>query len=243
MDSTPELAIGWILGAALVDSINPCVLGVLIFLIAFLNKIFRSPKRMLLGGFIYTAVVYATYLLLGLGIIKTATNFEVARTFYWAAAAIAIVAGLLEIKDYFWYGRGFSLQIVPGGAQRIKFYTEKLALVENRHPLIGLLSIGLLGIFVVLVELPCTGAPYFAILALIAEGYVAKALPYLLLYNFVFIAPLLIVIAFSYFGTSSETLENWRKQHRGLMRLGIGVFLLILGCYMVWSLQPGFLRF
>ena len=59
------LTIPIIVGAALVDSINPCVFGVLIFLIAFMTKVFKSPKRMLIGGLIYTSVVYLTYFLIG----------------------------------------------------------------------------------------------------------------------------------------------------------------------------------
>lgn len=240
---TPELTLGWILTAALVDSINPCVLGVLIFLIAFLNKVFRSPKRMLIGGLLYTAVVYITYLLLGLGIIKAAANFEMARGFYWFAAIVAIVAGIIEIKDYFWYGKWFTLQMIPGGSSRIKLYTSKIETLQSKHPFFSLILIGFLGFFVVLVELPCTGAPYFAILALIADGYYTKALPYLLLYNLVFIAPLLVVIGLTYFGKSSEIMEKWRKDNRGYMRLGIGIFLLALGFYMIYSLQPSFLGF
>jgi len=89
----------------------------------------------------------------------------------------------------------------------------------------------LLGIFVVLVELPCTGAPYFAILGLLSQGSYAQAIPLLLLYNFIFVLPLLIVIAIAYFGTTSEQLEAWRKKNRAFMRLAVGLFLIALGCY------------
>ena len=235
-----QLTLGIVLGAALVDSINPCVFGVLIFLVAFMSRLFHSARRMLLGGLLYTAVVYVSYLLLGFGILKLVLNTDIAAMFYWLAALIAIVAGLLEIKDYFWYGQGFSLQIIPGGGERIKYYTSKIENLEGRHPILLFATIVLLGIFVVLVELPCTGAPYLAILGLLSRGDLGAAVPLLLLYNLVFILPLLIIIGISYFGTSSETLEAWRKEHRGLMRLGIGLFMLILGLYMIYSLNPIF---
>jgi len=235
-----ELTLGIIIGAALVDSINPCVIGVLIFLIAFMTRLFKSAKRMVLGGLFYTAVVYITYLVLGLGILKITVGIGIATTFYWIAALIAIVAGLLEIKDYFWYGKGFTLQIIPGGAKRLEYYTNAIGKMEQRHPALLFLMLFLLGIFVVLVELPCTGAPYLAVLGLLAQGEYARALPLLLLYNFVFVLPLLVIIGLSYAGVSSERFENWRKKHRGLMRLGIGIFLLALGFYMIYSLNPIF---
>jgi cytochrome c biogenesis protein CcdA len=99
-----------------------------------------------------------------------------------------------------------------------------------------MLATAALGVFVVLVELPCTGAPYFAVLGLLAEGMYDKAVPLLLLYNFIFVLPLLIVIIFAYFGATSERLEALRKEHRGIMRLGIGIFLLALGIYMLMNL-------
>lgn len=235
-----QLTLGIIIVAAVVDSINPCVFGVLIFLIAFMTRLFKSPRRMLLMGLLYSLVVYTTYLLLGFGILKVAINAGIASFFYWMAALIAIFAGLLEIKDYFWYGKGFSLQIIPGGSQRIKFYTRQIEKAEQKHPLALILTTILLGVVVVLVELPCTGAPYLAILGLLSKGAFAAAIPLLLLYNLIFIFPLFIIIGIAYFGTSSEKLESWRKEHRGLMRLGIGILLLSLGFYMLYSLNPVF---
>ena len=235
-----NLTIGIIIGAALVDSINPCVFGVLIFLIAFMNRVFKNRKMMLLGGLLYSLVVYITYLLLGFGILKIAVSIGFASLFYAVAAMIAIAAGLFEIKDYFWYGRGFSLQMIPGGAARIKYYTVKMEKLEKYHPIWLLSAMALLGIFVVLVDLPCTGAPYFAILGLLAQGAYASAVPLLMLYNFIFVLPLLIVIGIAYFGATSEALENWRTKHREVMRLGIGIFLLALGVYMLYTLPPIF---
>ena len=235
-----NLTLGIIISAAAADSINPCVFGVLIFLIAFMLKIFKSPGRMLLGGFLYAAVVYATYLLLGFGIWKLALNPGLAFAFSWIAVIIAILAGLLEIKDYFWYGKGPSLQMFPGGARRIKFYTNKIEGMERRHPAVLFLMTALLGVLVVLVELPCTGAPYLAVLGLLSRGEFATAVPLLLLYNFIFVVPLFIIIGIAYFGTSSDRLEVWRKEHRGFMRLGIGLFLLALGLYMAYTINFGF---
>lgn len=224
-----------IIGAALADSINPCVFGVLIFLLAFMTRVFKSKHRMLLGGILYTLVVYATYLLLGFGILRVAVSTGFSSAFYWIAAIIAIIAGLLEMKDFFAYGRGFTLQMIPGGAKRIKMYTSKIENFNFKHPSVSMFAVALLGVFVVLVELPCTGAPYFAVLALLAQGSYATAVPYLLLYNFVFILPLIVVISIAYLG-KGERLEVWRQKNKGIMRLGIGLFLIALGSYMIYTM-------
>ncbi len=232
-----QLTLGLIVGAALADSINPCVFGVLIFLLAYMTTVFKKNKhKMLIAGLVYVVSVYLTYLILGLGIIAVAQNTGLSTGFYWFAALLAIGAGLLEIKDYFWYGKGLSLQILPGGAERIKHYTSVLKNVETRHPILALGLAFALGVFVVFVELPCTGAPYLAILGLLSSGNLMEGMPLLLLYNFIFILPLFVIIFLVYIGTSSKQMEIWRKDHRGLMRLGIGLFLIAMGIYMLMSI-------
>ena len=200
-----------------------------------MTAVFRNKLRMLVTGLIYVTAVYVTYLLLGLGIFTLAYTAGLAKKFYWFAAVLAIAAGAVEIKDYFWYGKFFSLQMIPGGAARIKRYTAFMAKLEKKRPALGMLIAALLGVVVVFFELPCTGAPYLAILGMLATGQFAAALPLLLLYNFIFVLPLFIIIGLVYFGQTSRHLEKWRKEHRGLMRLGIGLFLVALGSYMIWS--------
>ena len=235
-----DLTLWVIIGAALVDSINPCVFGALIFLIAFMTRVFKSRTKMFFGGLLYTGVVYVTYLFLGFGILKITVGTSFAGIFYLAAASVAIIAGLLEIKDFFWYGKGFSLQMLPGGAERLRYYTEKIARLEKNHTGALMVATAFLGVFVVLIELPCTGAPYFAILGLLAGGNYAAAVPLLLLYNFVFVVPLLAVLLVAYLGVASRTLEGWRKKNREMMRLGIGIFLVALGIWMLGSVPPLF---
>ncbi len=225
-----------LIGAALLDSINPCVFGVLIFLIAFMTKVYKSPHRMLLGGLLYTAVVYVSYLLLGIGFLKFTVSFGFSQAIYWIAAIIAILAGMLEIKDFFWYGKGLSLKMIPGADQRIKYFTAKIEKLNKKNVWLSYAAAGMLGIFVVLVELPCTGAPYLAVLAILGEGNYAQGIPLLLLYNLIFILPLFVIIAISYLGKSSRSLEAWRLKHRGLMRLAVGLFLIGLGTLMIYTI-------
>jgi len=231
-----QLTLGIIISAALLDSINPCVFGVLIFLITYLNSIYKNAKRMLIAGMVYVSVVYVSYLVIGLGILRITTSIGVTTGFYWLAAIVAILAGALEIKDYFWYGKGFSLQMLPGASQRVKVVTQSIGKMEKKHPLASLAVAGFLGFLVVLVELPCTGAPYLAILALLSKGETTQAVPLLLLYNLVFVLPLFFILGLAYFGKSSKSMEKWRKKNRGFMRLAVGLFMIGLGLYMIYSI-------
>ena len=190
---------------------------------------------MLLGGLLYTAVVYLAYFFIGLGFLKFTVSFGFSQVIYWIAAVIAILAGLLEIKDFFWYGKGFSLQMIPGAAKRIKYYTAKIGKLNKKNPSLSYLAAGLIGIFVVLVELPCTGAPYLAIIAILGQGNFVNGIPLLLLYNLIFILPLFVIIGIAYSGKASSKVEAWRQKHKGAMRLAVGLFLIALGAYMIYT--------
>ncbi len=227
-----QLTLPILVGAALLDSINPCVIGVLILLLTVLLRI-KDRRKMLIHGSVYVIGVYATYLLGGLALLSI---FQYIRTipliatyFYIAIGAFIIFAGLLEFKDFFWYGRWFSLQLLPQFVSTIESYVEKT------HA--SLLASFLFGVLVTLVELPCTGAPYLAILTILSNPQFGfpfyLALLYLLLYNLVFVLPLLVIIYLAYTGTKLKKIEKWRRENKGLMRLLIGLFLIGLGVWIV----------
>jgi cytochrome c biogenesis protein CcdA len=206
-------------------------------LIAFMTKVFKSPRRMLIGGAIYTTVVYIVYLLIGVGFLKFTISFGLSVWIYWIAALIAIFAGILEMKDFFWYGKGLTLQMVPGAGEKIKKYTKHITKLHKKNPNLAYLAAGLLGGFVVLVELPCTGAPYLAILAILSQGEFLQGITLLLLYNLIFVLPLFFIIGIAYFGKASKALEAWRQKHKGTMRLVTGIFLIALGLAMIYYIS------
>ena len=143
-----ELTLELVIATALADSINPCVFGVLIFLLAYMLAVFKNKHRMLLAGLVYIAAVYLTYFLLGVGIFTFIRSTGLGVPFYYFAAVIAILAGLVEVKDFFFYGKGFSLQIIPGASQRLKHYTSYLKKMEHTHPMVSLAIAFFLGMFV-----------------------------------------------------------------------------------------------
>ena len=97
-----DINLFFLIGAALVDSINPCAFGVLIFLLAYLSETVKSAKKILVHGLLYIGAVFVTYLIAGLillPIIRKLGAFSVVS--YYVLAGIIFIAGLLEIKDFF----------------------------------------------------------------------------------------------------------------------------------------------
>ncbi len=235
-----QLTVPAIIVGAVIDSINPCAIGVLIFLMAYLLKVFKQKKMLLLGGALYISSVYITYFLAGIGLLAAVQNVTIAYYFYWLATFIAFGAGSFEIKDFMWYGRGFSLQLFPGSAQRLNTWVNKIQDLSRRSPKLALVMTLPIGFGAAAFELPCTGQVYLAILALMRSAAVVDWLPLLLLYNFIFVLPLIIITALMLVGISSRTLEKWRKKNRRYMRLFVGVFLYALGGLLLWYIYNEF---
>ncbi len=216
-----------IIGAAVIDSINPCAFGILIFLLAYLAKTSQKKGKLLLHGLTYIFAVFLTYLIAGLillPLIGSLGNFSV--IFYAVIGVVVILAGLLELKDLIWYGRGPSLALLPGAADRIKMYVNRISG--------NIFSAFTLGVFVALVELPCTGAVYLAILSMMSLAGVSGATVFwLVAYNIIFVLPLIVILFAFYKGVSGERLEELRKKHRKLMRGAIGTLLILLGAWMI----------
>ncbi len=215
------------MGAAIIDSINPCAFGVLIFLLAYLIKNFHSRRLVLIHGLTYISAVFLTYLIAGLLLLPVIS--QLGKMSMWAYVGIGIILiifGLLEIKDFFFYGKGPSLGILPFASRRIEIIVRHIT---------GKLSTSFfLGVFVALVELPCTGAVYLGVLALVSlAGLTANNFLLLVIYNLLFILPLVVILLLIYRGGQTEKFEEWREKYRGYMRLAIGLLLIVLGGWMI----------
>ncbi len=215
-----KITLPLIIVTGLIDGINPCAFAVLIFLLTFLLSVSNKKRRMLKAGIVYILAVYVTYFLAGLGLLSIIQVSGLSRIIVKVAASLAILAGIINVKDYFWYGKGFSLKIPESGKKIIENLTKKA----------NIPAAIVLGFLVSMFELPCTGGVYLAILAMMANSVARiEAIGYLLLYNLMFILPLIIILIAIYFGMKAEHIENWRKSKRNLMKLVLGLLLFGLG--------------
>ena len=90
-----------ILSTALIDSINPCAIGVLVILIATLLELSEDRKKMLKVGLVYISVVFLTYLAAGYGLLFFIQRLGIGPILSWIVAIIVIIMGIIEIKDFF----------------------------------------------------------------------------------------------------------------------------------------------
>jgi cytochrome c biogenesis protein CcdA len=218
-----KLTIAMVIVAALADSINPCAISVMIFLLIFLTSL-GSRRRVLLVGAAYIVSAYLAYFMAGLGVLTFLQSSTITRYVYYGAAVLSIVIGAVNIKDYFSSSKEPTLAIPESRKPMIKKYIERASVPAAI----------VLGFSVSLFELPCTGGIYLAILSLLSKNMtMAEGIPYLALYNAIFVLPLVVILVIFIMGVSAEKASSWRLEKRKTLRLAMGLVMLFLGVVML----------
>jgi len=217
-----DLTLPAVIAGALVDAINPCEFAVLIILMTTILASGNSRKA-LYSGLFFAASVFISYFLMGLGLYRALSLGSVSNWFFKIIGWVAIVLGLANLKDYFWYGKWFSLTIPPIFAKKLDNYSSKTTIP----------GIIFLGAFVSAVELPCTGAPYLAIITLLSQYFDFTAFLLLVLYNVIFIFPLVLILILVAAGKKLYRIKKWKQDARGAMRLAIGLMLIAMGWLLI----------
>jgi len=218
-----DLKLTTILITALVDSINPCAIGVLVLLISALLVLSENKRKLLITGVIYVAAVFVTYFLAGLGLLTVIHKLQIGEMIGVMVGFLVIFLGFVEIKDFFWYGKGFSLTIPASQIERVKKHAANATIP-------GAI---VLGIIVSAVELPCTGGPYLAITTILAEKLDWVAVWYLFIYNLIFVLPLAVIVVLAYFGTTALDIKHWKEKYKKWMRLFTGLLMIGLGVLLI----------
>ena len=213
--------------AALVDSINPCSMAILFFLLAGL-LLLRKRSKALKVGLAFTLSVFVANLMFGFGILTTIAVSGLSSIFKVAAGAIAILTGVLLLKDAFRYGSGgFKMEVPEFLRPYLKRKLSK-AFYGKSSSLIGAFLVGFL---VTSFEVPCTGGPYFYVLARMADDATRmQTIPLLLYYNLIFVMPLVLITALLYFGSVHvERAREWKEHNKRLIDFARGLPMIAVG--------------
>jgi len=219
-DSEKQLTIPLLIGAALVDAINPCAFAVLIIL---LTTILAGgvKRRALYAGLLFSLAIFLSYLAMGLGLYKAISSVGVSLWFMKFIGALAIVLGLFNLKDVFFYGKGFVMEVPFSWRPKMK------AFIRGVTSPIGAFFIGIL---ISLFLLPCTSGPYIVIISLLGQNDTFwYAVRLLVLYNLIFVAPMVFITLAVYKGFSVERAEEMRQKRLKALHLIAGVILVIMG--------------
>lgn len=232
-----------IIGAGLVDGVNPCAFAVIVFFISFLTVYKYNRREIMLIGTSYCVAVFVAYFLLGLGAFKflyALRGFSyIIKGFYIVTAALCLTFFLLAIYDFCVYTKtkktdGLLLQLPHSLKVRIHKIMGFFLRDKQKSTFRLVLAALAVGFCVSLVEAVCTGQVYLPTCVLIMQDpeFRVRAAFYLVLYNLMFIVPLIAVFILALAGYESKGFNDFLKKHLGLTKIllcvvFLGLFLLL----------------
>jgi cytochrome c-type biogenesis protein len=224
----PQITLPAVLLAATVDGINPCAFTVLLLFITAMLATFQAGEqnvnairgRLLTQGGIYIAAIFLTYLSLGIGLLKTVDLFTRQHLPARFGALAAILFGLWMLKDFFIPDWGWRLQ----APAKIGSLARQMA----QKATIPALIVG--GFLIGLCTVPCSGAVYLGVLSLLAlQPTALLGYSYLMLYNIVFVLPLIIILIAASARPTINRLAHWNLHHKEWVRLVLGGGVVLMG--------------
>ncbi len=235
-----ELSVPAIVAAGFLDGFNPCAFGVLILFATFALGLAAqqslasaastgrpdagAASRTVLGlGAFFVIGVLVTYFLIGLGLmtaVATLTNFGGNHLPSRIAALIAIGLGLWMVRDVLLPDAGWKLEAPHAlhGRMRTWARTSSPVALFGGGVLIGLCTV------------PCSGAVYLGIVALLgASGTVGAGLGGLALYNLAYITPLVALLILASRPGLIRVVNRWHLEHAGGTKVVLAIVVLALG--------------
>lgn len=217
----PKITLPAVLAAAAVDGVNPCAFTVLLLMVtAVLAGMHEGGHgtgelraRLLTRGGLFIVAIFLTYLAVGVGAMGTLGLFTRRHWPARIAALLAVLVGLWMMKDYFLPESRWQLK-APGR-------TAELARAAARRGTVPALFAG--GVLIGLCTVPCSGAVYLGVLSLLSlQADRVNGYGYLLLYNLVFVLPLVAILAAATARPTLRWATAWNRLHGSRVRLVLG---------------------
>lgn len=223
-----QLTLPAVVGAALLDSLNPCAFALLLVFVATALAMLQRQRGtnwqfvLLARGGIYVFGIFLTYLALGLGLLGTlqfAKTLSSTHVVSRVAALVALGLGLLALQEALLPELGSRLG-AHGDMPRLRGLVARLSLPA----LFGA------GVLVGLCTVPCSGSVYLAVLALLStQATFLEGVGYLVLYNAVFVAPLVVILALASSPPAYRRLARWQLHQRTALKLGTSAAAIAVG--------------
>lgn len=219
------------LAMGLLDGFNPCSMWVLILMISLLASMNNRLRMFAIAG-TFIAVEGIAYFVFMTAWLNLFLLIGLSRISEIAIAVIALLAGLINLKDFGFYGRGVVSLSIPDKAKP-GIYARIRGILQAQNLVGAMLAAVVLAILVQVVEFMCTSgfpALYTRILTL---QHLSKMsyYGYLLLYNLAYMFDDLIVLSIGIITLSQRRLQEkegrWLKLISGLVMIGLGLYLIV----------------
>ncbi len=211
------------------DSINPCAFFILLSLLSLLLHA-RDRRKILIVGFTFvftSGLIYFLYMTAWLQAFLLLKSVQMVNI---VAGGIAVIIGIINVKDFFAFKKGISLTVSDSARSDIFARVRGLMSIDNILTLL-VATVALAGL-VNLYELLCTVGFPMAYTKVLTLQNLPKYMYYLYLalYNTVYVIPLAIIVIITAvtLGRRKLTEQEGRflKLLSGYMMLALGIALI-----------------
>jgi cytochrome c biogenesis protein CcdA/thiol-disulfide isomerase/thioredoxin len=235
-----------VLGAGLVNGLNPCAFVTIVFFLSYLAFMERRGREILLVGISFTLGVFIAYLLAGLGLSQlleplAGVQEALKRWVFGFTALLCLGLAGISLHDFIKARQGKTNEMKLKLSLDLRRQVNKVIRNASQMRSFYLVAFGV-GAVISLIQLTCTSPIYIGVAFLIHDvpEMKANAYLYLLLYNLAYIVPLVVIFVLAYFGTSSEQLGNFITKQTAPIKLLTMVVFLVLAGWLIYSLLPLF---
>ena len=232
------LTVPTVIGSGFADGFNPCAFALLVlfatYTLTLVNAVtgdgtptIEARRRLLSAGSLYVGAVLITYFIIGLGLLSflgwLGRDHLVAR----GASILALVMALWMLKDVFLPGVGPSM-MAPSGTH------GRMTKAMQRGGLAGML---IAGVLVGICTVPCSGAIYLQVVAVLhASGGGLTGLALLALYNLAFIVPLLILLLAVSNRRVLGQIGRWNRSNSPWVKAGLALAVIAMSFGLMLSM-------
>ncbi len=237
-------SMGWltVVLAGLIDGLNPCAFATLIFFVSYLTLSGRKGKEVLAVGLAFTLGVFLAYLAIGFGFYKVLDLFGstltiLGRWVYGLTAVLCFGLAVFSFVDFIKVRRGgtrdMGLKLPEPLRKRINATIRK-----GRNTRAYAAGAFVTGMIISFLELACTGQIYLPTIIFVSSipELRLQAIFFLVLYNLLFIAPLVVVFILAYYGTTSKDLVQFMEKNAAPIKLGMVFVFFSLAAWLTYSL-------
>lgn len=217
--------------AAIWDSINPCAFAVMFILLSSILREQWNKKIVILAWALFTLSVFISYMAMWLWLYKALASTNSVFYLKLVVWILWVFIWLANLKDYFWYGKFFKMEVPDSWRPKMRNILKKVV-----SPMWAFFVWFLISLFL----LPCTSWPYLVVLGYLASesatintwGYI-----YILIYNLIFIIPMIIITLLIWLGYKwIWELREYKELNVEKLHLITWVIMLLLWVYILFDI-------
>jgi len=211
--SERELSPWLLLSLALLDSVNPCDIAIMISLVIAVASVAGRYKA--IGAVIsFSLAIYLVYFLMGIGLSQFFSFFPP-----WLGIVVAIIFGIYTL-----YSGVLSLK-----RDECRVCRDRDISRFSSMPIIGGFALGLI---ISLTLTPCTANPYIIFTAILSGLDIWKRILYLLLYDLVFISPILSIGIITATAIEHKNMSYFISRYTPFIRIASGIAIVAVGIWL-----------